>query len=546
MVGGDDLALRVCEELCTTRGHEVVLLWHADERAEKRVLACGARYCAQPPSETESLRAVGVEHAAVIMPVAADDRLNLQIALKARDMNPQIRIVLRQFNRALGRKIAQNVPNCAVVSPASHAAATYAAAAIDPGCLFALQFPDVEGPLVGFSERRAADFGLGDTSVAAAERRLGVRIAAINGRVAPDGNETVRREDRLVAVGEMERLRTGWARHRPKSRLHLPRTRLRFHLIARTMLRTDPLLRYTLLGGLILFFGVASYFAYSLHLNYVQALYFTASTMLTVGYGDITPYNRHAGTFNLVVAILIMFAGVTAGGIFIATLAAALGRAQETALHGLRRIRGENHVVICGAGTVGTRVIDYLLAMGERTIVIEKHPSAAVLDHARRRQIDLLQADATSDDALDFCDLPAAQSLLAITDSDTANLEAALGARARSPDLWVVMRIQDPGFSNSVERNFLIERSFSASELAAPTIAGLARFPGTRGRLTFAGETFNVGERSAADRLPRAEGTVPLFAWREGNLRMIHDFGEVGGNDRLLYVVPLSQFRPDA
>ena len=38
------------------------------------------------------------------MALAEDDRVNLQVALKARDINPKIRVVLRQFNRTLARE----------------------------------------------------------------------------------------------------------------------------------------------------------------------------------------------------------------------------------------------------------------------------------------------------------------------------------------------------------------------------------------------------------------------------------------------------------
>jgi len=158
----------------------------------------------------------------------------------------------------------------------------------------------------------------------------------------------------------------------------------------------------------------------------------------------------------------------------------------------------------------------------------------------------LLTGDATSDDTLEFCDLRSALSFVAVTDSDTANLEAALGALVQNPTIPVVVRINDPDFSRLIERNFNIAKSFSAAELTAPMIAGLARFPGTRGRVSFAGETFNVGMRNATDRLPRAEGTVPLYAWRAGKLRPIRDFGEMEPEDRVLYVVPLSQFKADS
>src|SRR5205823_2146639 len=183
VVGGDDLALRVCDELRATRGHEVVQLW---------------------PAGDDALREAGVAEAVCIIPVSSDDRLNLQIALKAREMNPKIRIVLRQFNRTLGHKIEQNLADCSAISPAAHAAATYAGASVDPACVYALQFPDVDGPLLGFSERAARDFGLRDTTVGEVERRLGVRVVTINDAVAPERSAAIGRNDRIVAFGPME------------------------------------------------------------------------------------------------------------------------------------------------------------------------------------------------------------------------------------------------------------------------------------------------------------------------------------------------------
>src|SRR5579862_4142571 len=93
VVGGDELALRVVEELCATQGHRVALLWKADPDLAYRIQKSGAEYLGYPPDEFESLRKAGVQDAASIMALSDDDRLNLQVALKARDMNPQIRVV---------------------------------------------------------------------------------------------------------------------------------------------------------------------------------------------------------------------------------------------------------------------------------------------------------------------------------------------------------------------------------------------------------------------------------------------------------------------
>lgn len=542
VVGVNDLALRVCEELCATSGHDVLVLWEPHAHAEAAVRAMGAVFAGHAPNEYESLNKIGVHEAACIIPVSEDDRLNLQVALKARDLNPDIRIVLRQFNRALGRKIEQNLPNCTAISPATHAAATYAAAAVDPACVYAVQFPAASGPLVGFSERHAFDFGLQDCTVAEAERHLSVRILAVNGRIAPEGAESIRREDTIVACAPMQRLQECWPR-RAAARPNHRRARSSIRELLRAAARVEPLLRYTFAFGTLVYIAASAYFAYDLHLTLLEAFYFVAATMFTVGYGDITPLNRHGGWPALAVAIVLMGVGVTLGGIFIATISSALSRAQQMALRGLRHIHAQDHVVVCGAGNVGTRIIDFLLGMNQHVIVIEPRPSALVIEHARSRRVELLASDATDDQVLAFCDLPNAQSLVAATDSDTANLEAALGAMTYNADVHVVMRIHDAQFSRSVARNFKVGKSFSASELTAPAIAGLARFPASRGRVVFASETFNVGERNSQMHIPRAEGGIPLYFWRGEEIVPAHDFDEMQPNDQLLDIVPLSQFK---
>ena len=514
-------------------------MWDASPVAAAYAQRIGLRFAEFAPNDHESLEAVGVREASCIMPVTNDDRLNLQIALKARDLNPDIRIVLGQFNRRLGRKIEQNLPTCSASSPATLAAATFAATSVDRSSVSAVQFPSLEGQLIGFSEREAHDFGLDACTVLEAERRLNARVIAVNGRVDLNSQSNVARSDVIVVCGPMHALQRSWPRRGHRS---APRARTSLRDVARAAARFEPVLLYTFAAGIVLYFLATLYFQNALRISYVESLYFVATTMFTVGYGDITPITRHASWHALLAAIAVMAIGVTVGGVFIATIAAALNRAQETALRGLRHIHAAGHIIVCGAGAVGTRVVEFLLELEQRVVVIEPRPNAIIMEHARARRIELMASDATDDETLAFCDVHQAHSLVAVTDSDTANLEAALGALVYYPDLPVVMRIQDPEFSRSVERNFKIAKSFSATALTAPVIAGLARFPGSRGRVAFAAETFSIGERSGATRLPRAQGTIPLYAWRAGNLHPLHDFGEIHPNDLLLYLVPLSQF----
>ncbi|MBV8727391.1 MAG: NAD-binding protein [Candidatus Eremiobacteraeota bacterium] len=547
VVGGDELALRVCEELTSTRGHDVVLLWHADEELAARATSVGAAFVGLPPNDYESLRTVGVMHATSIMPVAEEDRLNLQVALKARDLNPKIRVVLRQFNRTLARKLEQNLPDCSAVSLSAQSAATYAGAAIDPACFFALQFPDFDGPLLGFSDRAASDFRIAGLSIEEAERRLKSRIISAAGQTNFQLSQALQPQDRVVAFGPMEELCNSWPREAATPIRESLKHRVAAGLSAlmRAVRRTEPLLLRIFGAGAVIGVLAVLYFMWALHLDVVKALYYVITTMATVGYGDITPLVNKGPVHSFFVAMFIMISGIAITGVFIAAITAALNRAQVTALRGLRHIASRDHVVVCGAGNIGTRVIDFLLRMDQSVVVIEQNPDNLLIERARDRQLDLLTGDATSDGTLRFCNLRHARSVVALTGSDTANLEVGLGARAGSAHLGVVLRIADSSFAHSIGRQFHITKSFSAIDLTAPAIAGLSRFPGTRGRVEFYNEEYNVGERlqGAVPAPPPADFCIPLYVWREDTLIPLHDFAEMKPYDRLLFIVPLSQFR---
>ena len=170
VVGGGAITLGTAQELCALQGHRVVVLWRRDPDFTRAVENIGAVHIAAArPDSAEALDRAGVRHAVTILALSPDDQLNLHAALLARDANPRIRIVLRQFNRTLTHKIEQNLPNCSVLSLAWHSAATYAAAGVDPSCFRGLQFPEPDGPLTGFASRIAGRCGVGGETVAGAE-----------------------------------------------------------------------------------------------------------------------------------------------------------------------------------------------------------------------------------------------------------------------------------------------------------------------------------------------------------------------------------------
>jgi len=108
VVGGGAIALSTAEEFCARQGHRVVVLWRRDPDLARAVESIGAVFItAARPDSAEGLDRAGVHHAVTILALSPDDHLNLHAALLARDLNPRIRIVLRQFNRTLAHKMSR-------------------------------------------------------------------------------------------------------------------------------------------------------------------------------------------------------------------------------------------------------------------------------------------------------------------------------------------------------------------------------------------------------------------------------------------------------
>ncbi|MGA8533572.1 MAG: NAD(P)-binding protein, partial [Candidatus Tumulicola sp.] len=337
--------------------------------------------------------------------------------------------------------------------------------------------------------------------------------------------------------------------------------------------RTEPLLRRAAIIGALVYVLFVVFFVAVTHWNLPGAMYFVVTTMEgspdTLLCGDCGNAMSLAGwqVVEMIGSVVATLVGIALVAIFTATVTSALYAAAIRRTQGLRRIRRSGHVIVCGAGNVGSLVIEYLRQLGEHVVVVEKNPDSLLIELARDRKVDLLTGDATNDETIAYCSPESAKSLVGVTNSDTANLETALGARSHTREnadspLHVVLRIDDLTFGRSIKRHFGIA-SFSTTELTAATIAGLARFESTRGRFDLFADTAHPASFQLAERFQGPENApppapperpgyrvrwIPLYVWREGETGKgeaiaIRNFaGEVRSGDRLLFMVPLDQF----
>lgn len=132
-----------------------------------------------------------------------------------------------------------------------------------------------------------------------------------------------------------------------------------------------------------------------------------------------------------------------------------------------------DHVLLCGLGQVGFRILEEFLRLGERVTVVTR-PDTRFRQVALERGAEVVEGDIREPESLLSAGLKDAKCLVLASNSDEANLEAALIARETRPDLPIVLRVFDQNLAERLERAFNIRRAFSTSALAAPAFAAAA------------------------------------------------------------------------
>jgi Trk K+ transport system NAD-binding subunit len=232
------------------------------------------------------------------------------------------------------------------------------------------------------------------------------------------------------------------------------------------------------LAGVVMVTGVIV-FHYGHDLSWLDSVYFVVTTMMTVGYGDINL--KDATPAVKVFGILLMLAsGALLAGVF-GIITDYLLKARLEQLLGFGRYRMRDHIVLCGLGHVGIRILEQLRKFGEEVIVIEKSEDGRFLDEAREMDIPVIIGDMRRPATLERANIKEARSLIAAGDDDLSNLEAALNAREAKPGIRVVLRIFDHNLAGKIGTGFGIKTTFSTSALAAPAFAMAAVDPAVVG-----------------------------------------------------------------
>ena len=451
--GLDELGFRAAEELMRLQETVVIVTPTAQGQFQGRVHAMGLHTVHANYREEEGLRAAGVMGARAIIICGSDDVGNIHAALSTHELNPGLRVVVRMFNPDLGVQISGLLQDCAVLSSSAIAAPAFVEAALQERFE---QRVEVGERVLVLRRGRVDD----------PEVLLAIAATSDDGQVAlfpEEGSDVLC----LADTGERE-VEVAVARARRKRRL--PASLVTTGQLLSTL--ADGQLRYVMavVAAVVVISSLILHFAAGF--SFLTAVYFTVSTITTIGYGDVTLIN--APWPVLVYGIILELVGAAVIAMFFAVITDTLiGSRLRQALGGLHK-NLDNHVVVCGLGNIGHRVVEQIHAMHIPVVAMELNEGQKAVAHVRRSGVPVLIGDAREPSNLQKLEVDRARCVIVCTDDDISNLEIALSIRMLDPGQKVVLQLHDPDLAARVQRAIGVGISRSTAGLAAPAFVSAA------------------------------------------------------------------------
>ena len=440
--GDDALASRIAEELTIRYGEEVtVILPSARQAYGPRIARLpGVRIIERAELDHQAFMAADLPTARALALVSPNDIGNFHAALRAEELNADLRLVVASFNTGLGQRIGSFFSNCEVLSESEMAAPSFAAAAL--------------------SEPAPSQIRVADRTLLVTKRQDAdpARVICV---MAPDpGGGSPRlagaRDDggsELVLAMDDGPPRKPLARQGVRSLRALTRT-------ARALLWNKMGIAFASLTAILvvgfgLLLAVPGY-------SGPTALYLT---LLDAAGCAVT--NVHATNLEKIAQFLLTFDGMA----FLPLVTAVIVGARLRAPGPSPQLPVSNHVIVAGLGNVGTRVLGQLHDLGVDVVCVDRDHNAAGMEQARRLGMRVVIGETQDEKTLRDAGITSCQALVSVTSSDTANLETALVARALAERPRIVLRLYDDDLAERIDQRVGNTISRSVSYLAAPSFA---------------------------------------------------------------------------
>jgi Trk K+ transport system NAD-binding subunit len=442
--GDDALTSRMVEELTLRYGEEVTVILPSAQAGQGPRIARlpGVRLIERAELDHEAFVAADVPNARAIALLYQNDLGNFHAALRAQELNSDLRLVVAIFNTSLGERIRSFFTDCAVLSEASMAAPSFIAAALGEPTPSHVR---LAGRTLYLARREDADRAQVICGVAAGTGEAGGGSPRLT---PPQDADT----ELVLAVAD------GTPRN-PLAKQRLRRLRTAVRLFRMLVWH-----RFGIAFGCLIAVLAAGFtlLATAVHYSVGNALYLTfldAAGAAVTGPTVKTP--------EKIAQFLLTFDGMA----FLPLVTAAVVGARLTgSVHGRDRPVSD-HVIVCGLGNVGTRILGQLHDLGVGVVCVDMDPGASGVALARRLGLKVVIGQTHREETLLAAGVASCQALVSVTSSDIVNLETALHARALAEEPRMVLRLYDDDLAERVQKTVGNTISRSVPYLAAPAFA---------------------------------------------------------------------------
>lgn len=158
----------------------------------------------------------------------------------------------------------------------------------------------------------------------------------------------------------------------------------------------------------------------------------------------------------------------------------------------------KDHIIVCGLGHVGYRIVQQLMHAKADCVVIEQRETQFVPE-IMALDVPVITGDVRLADVLLRAGVDRASAIIVATDNDIVNIETALNAKELGPRIKTIVRLFDQNLAKKVEKLVEIDEAFSTSALAAPVFAAAAIARNVINAFVVEGQVLNTVELTVRD-----------------------------------------------
>lgn len=173
--------------------------------------------------------------------------------------------------------------------------------------------------------------------------------------------------------------------------------------------------------------------------SWFDGFYMAFITITTIGFAEVHELSQVGRTFTALLAVL----GIGTAAFIATRFANLLLTDQNLRARRIARIidRMDDHLIICGYGRIGRRIVQDLRRNDRPFVVVEIKDDR--IEELRERQVPCVHGDAQEEENLRAAGIERARGLILTLPDDAQTVFVTLTAREIDPDLFIMARTND-------------------------------------------------------------------------------------------------------